>query len=328
MTLSLSWALALVVSCTDGTATRDTGRAAEVIELDAPCRQGTVPGSECMTLEVTCEGLPPIQVAVQVSEPPEGVPVRKLLVVAGGGSGEQHWTHKDTESALIDAGYRVIDRRWLEPWMTGEQGIQRTSCRFAALLRWAHVAHGQDLPLCAIGNSMGATEIATVALSRPEAELIDAAILSSGPTLTRLDLACVPETDPGWAGQCETLTQDLGVCADALSECSVHDDPDSDIADVIDLAFEGTPCRDSDPDRADELLAESTWPTDGTGALPMPTELLFGANDCGNAAPFAALFAELSGAPTITVDEGRHKLQSTPEGRAAISDSVERLCLK
>ncbi len=334
MALPSPWWLLSLLACSSGETRPDSGATAptapppEVVDLDIACRSGLVADTECFTLEVTCEDLPPLIAEVRVSRPPPEVTPRKLLMVSSGGGGDSYWNNSlDVGEDLVTAGYVLVDRRWQEPWTSGEAGLVRASCRYAALLRWVHVNQTEDLPVCTVGNSLGASEVATVLVTRPEADLVTAATLSSGPTLTRLDLGCVPDSDPSWPEQCEALAEDIGVCTDALSGCSVHENADSEIPGLIDLAFPGTPCSDQDITQVEALRAESTWPTQGDPVLTVPTEVLVGSQDCSGAIPYAALFAELSGATPVTLEGASHKLQSTSEGLAAIVDSVERICV-
>lgn len=330
---SPSWLLALLACSGEDSPTDSapvqTDPPPQVIDLDIECPTGLVDDTDCYTLEVTCDDLPPLIAEVRVSRPPPDVPTRKVLFVSSGGGGDRHWnTSLDVGEDLVAAGYVLIDRRWQEPWMTGEAGLVRASCRYAALLRWVHVQHAGDLPLCVSGNSLGASEVATVLVTRPEAELVTAAILTSGPPLTRLDLGCVPDSDPTWPDECEALTEALGVCPDELSGCSVHQNADSEVPGLIDLAFAGTPCGDQDESQVDSLRVESTWPTDGDPQLTVPTEVLVGTQDCSGAIPYAAMFVELSGATAVPLEGATHKLQSTSGGLAAILESVERICVE
>ncbi len=319
--------LLTLAACDGDTATRDSvpPEPYRVVELE-DCRAGQLDDTECRSLEVTCEGLEPLRVDLRISHPPEGVtPVRTVLLGSGGG-GDYHWTNSALQlGQLQDRGWTVVDRNWNHPWMTGEAGFVPAGCRLQAVITWLHHELGDDGPLCATGNSMGASELAQALTAAGGTEL-DGAVLASGPPLTRMDWACVPDSDPTWAETCRDLTEGVGVCLDDEQFCSMHDKEHSGISEIIDLAFEGSPCTEADPEAVAAFQAESTWPLDGEAAVPVPAEILLAADDCSGATPMAALYSELSGVPVSTVDGASHTLQNTQAGLDALIAAVERVC--
>lgn len=299
-----------------------------VEDLGIDCGGESGPSRTCRTLSITCEGLDPISVELRVTEPPDETPRVGTIIAGSGGDGSSWWNSgsDDAVETLRLAGHRVVERRWLSPWMAGEAGFATAACRYGGVLKWVHETLDDGGPHCAIGNSVGASEVATFLLSRPEAFLLDGAVLQSGPPLTALDLACLPDDDT-WTARCEAYFDDNGVCRVGVRECTVHQDPPTEIPGLIDLALPGTPCQDQDPDALAALQAESTWPPGASvGDLPVPVSQLIGSEDCVEAVPFGFLFAELAGIDATRVEGANHKPQASPEGVAALQQALAETC--
>jgi pimeloyl-ACP methyl ester carboxylesterase len=301
----------------------------EIIDLGIDCGANSNDDKVCQTLQVTCEGLDPITAHLRISEATSGSPFLGTLVTGSGGGGNSWWNSgsDDAVQFLRDAGYRVVERRWPTPWMAGEAGLRKTACRYASLLKWVAQTVAPEGPICAVGNSVGATEVGTLLTARSEWTLLSGAVLQSGPPFTRLDLACLPNIDPEWPDACENSFDEFGVCSEGTRECTVYEDESSEIADLIDLAFPGTPCVDQDLDALAEFQAESTWPPGALpGSLPIPTAVLVGAKDCVEAVPFALLFAELAGIEARSIEGANHKPQASQEGLSALLTALQENC--
>jgi hypothetical protein len=165
----------------------------------------------CRKLIITCESSSPATVILRVVMP-LGAP-KGAIMFGSGGNGKGMFASDRGRSnrgvavkflrELSDYGYVILTRSWLHGWFgEGEnnsdkgKGILKLSCRYNNLMKWVKNTSGlidAKIPLCAHGNSGGATEIA-MSLSRYNLDdYINAAVLSGGPPMANLGTLCKGE---------------------------------------------------------------------------------------------------------------------------------------
>jgi hypothetical protein len=197
-----------------------------------------------------------------------------------------------------------------------EVGPRVLGCRPATAISWIHdhvyEPIGSSSPsqgvcgFCATGNSGGASQIAYAMSFYGVADLLDAAVLTSGPPHTALDQAC------------------LG------SDPNLRFDPDS--ATIVDLSygFAGAtgPCA-----RHDQSF-EDTWKVDsvdsgGTYVFPDTRIAFLFVEGDHTPAPFHGriYLAKLqsAGSPNVTdgtVPGSSHTIMTFPAGRQAVEDEL------
>ena len=301
----------------------DDDDSAETVSLGSVSEVGDCESPEetsCQTVRVVCEGLQDLTVDLVVAEP-ESASSFLGTVVLNSGTGGTIFYNAQTMGNLRTRGFRVVNRRWGEGgWPSGTAGMAGAACRSATLLSWLRDRYVADGPLCATGNSGGSAEIGYVLTHWGGGTLLDAAVLSGGPPLSRLDLGC--EAGQEWQDLCAEVVP-AEICSDGVLDC----DYNAGNHDFIDDAFEGTPCSDGGP--ADLLLANSLLSEDAVLSYPdTPLHFVFGTADCSSAIPHGYLFAEaVTSTAEIEVASAPHGVFNTPDGRSAIVGALESLCV-
>jgi len=305
------------------------GELGTVSQLDEPCPDGAglLPGTRCQLVEVACSGIPPLRAQVRVTAPASSDPVRGTIVFGTGGGGESWYdgapSARAMMRALADDGFQLVQRAWLEQWESGGAGLAAAACRYATLLTWVDDQLRGAGALCATGNSGGSAEIA-YALSRWDREqILDLAMPTGGPVMSRVDLGCLDSDE--WQSECRQLP-DGTTCEPAGVQCSYQ----GSNFDHIDGAYlPDTPCELHDPAFAETFLADSILSPDADldfGATPV--HQLFGARDCSIALPQGILWydAVTSQKAQNFVPETGHGTPGTPEGAAAIRRVLAEEC--
>ncbi|MEE2830495.1 MAG: hypothetical protein VX498_15005 [Myxococcota bacterium] len=273
----------------------------------------------CRQLRVTCPDLPDLGLSLYVSEP-EGVEEPRGVVVLGSGGDGTTAYDAATMNDLTALGYRVVNRLWEEGgWPQGDVGMAQSACRYATLLTWLRAQQPAELPLCVTGNSGGSAEISYGLTHWGTGGLLDLAVPTGGPPMARLDLVCADE--PEWQEACLDPVP-IEVCGGAPT-CSYQ----SAHFDLIDSAFEGTPCTDGGPP---ELLQDHSVLA-AEARLDYPetlTHFIFGGEDCSSAIPQGFLYAEaVVSDKVIEVVDAPHQVFSSPAGRAAIVRALDEGCV-
>jgi hypothetical protein len=223
---------------------------------------------------------------------------------------------------MVAAGFEVIVVSWADqtPWLQSAQGEQVgpkfLACRPATAIKWVHDNIFEPLGVpanakgvcgfCATGNSGGATQIAYAMSFYGVADLLDAAVLTSGPPHTALDQACLGP-DPNLQF-------------------------DSDSASIVDLSYgfaRGTgPCVQQDQSFADAWRKDSI-DTDGAYAFPHTRVAFLFVQGDHTAAPFhGKLYLDklrAAGSPTVTdrtIPGTSHTIMTFPEGRQAVQEEL------
>jgi hypothetical protein len=213
---------------------------------------------------------------------------------------------------LAGMGFRVVDRAWAGGWTTHEGGLRKESCRYATLLTWVHDHLHEGGSFVATGNSGGSAEIGYALTTWGRGDILDLAVLTSGPPIARLDLACVAKASPEWAAQCAAIVPK------GVMECATHQ---------CILGMANDVCKQMSATPTEEQLLEDSVVHSGA-MLEYPktkVQFLFGAADCGEPVPIGLTYAtKVTSAKEIEfVAKTPHALASTPEGREALRKAID-----
>mgnify|MGYP002883529709 CR=1 FL=1 len=275
---------------------------------------------ECQRLTVQCPGQPDLEVTVQIASP-EGE-VRGTVIVGSGGAGTTPYSVQVIQG-LQRAGFRVLHRVWADTWEHGAGGTAATACRYATLTTWARGEWAEG-PLCVTGNSGGSAEISYALARYGRDSVIDFAVPTSGPPMSRIDLGCIGGDE--WTNVCmNALPADH--CADNRGRiCDFNGGNRA----LFDGGFEGTPCADGDPAASGILRAGSVLSEDAVLSYPTtPVHFILGREDCTSAMPHAMLFHDaITSEKTITWVDAPHAMQRDPEGVVAIIDTLTSGCVE
>lgn len=272
---------------------------------------GPLPNASCLLLEVTALTNPLTNVELRVADPALGTPLIGTVVLGGGGIGADFFTDgvggEDLSLALLGAGFRVIDRRWPTGWFDAGTGVREQSARYAVLLDWIRTNLHTVGPLCAVGNSGGSAEIAYTMTSWDGDDMLDLAVLGSGPPLTRLDYLCEVPASATWSAQCTSLVPPATMtCGQPTCEPAM-----------------GNPLCPLLPPAPlpGELLEDSILHSEAVVSYPTTdVRMLLGKDDCSSAVPLGLLYlnAIVSQNSVEFVPNTPHVIFSTLEGRDAI----------
>lgn len=284
-----------------------------------PSGDGTVSGTTCQVLRVRSNGNDDIDVELRVTEPNPQAAEVGTVVLSSGGVGDAFYAELGGGSTLVqalsDAGWRVVDRKWQGGWYSTSTSLKQQSLRYAVLLDWISKNVHQGGSLAATGNSDGASEIAYALTTWKQGALMDAAILSSGPIMSRVDYLCADVPPQEWLDQCGSLTS-LGTFTCGTPECSRSNAP---------------VCLFVDPSATAEQLAEESVLHPGArldfGATEVHVSL--GSDDCTAAPAQALLFhGEVQSSSRVEYVPGApHELASSQTGRDAIVAALMAVAL-
>lgn len=275
----------------------------------------------CVVVDVSCAGLPDRRVELNIHDPQPGVTPRGTIVMGSGGNGTGFYLNpeygQETADALTAAGYRLIDRSWDGPegWYGDtDAGLRASSCRYATLLTWVKETYLLGPAYCATGNSGGSAEIGYALTNWQRSEILDLAVPTGGPAVTRLDLICLGQDDQDWLAACDAFIDDSQwSCAPT---CTVA--PDHEVCTII-----------QDPS-AESLRADSVFfegaPLD-YGAMRL--HFLYGTADCGPNVPSSMNWATAvtSDVEIEIVDGMPHPTMTTPIGRDAMVRVLTEECV-
>ena len=163
----------------------------------APCGKDR----QCHRLQVTCGGLAARGAEVVEYEVAAS---RGTVVVGTGVYGNRPYDEfqerQTTLKELATAGFEVFALRWSDGklgWGSTAEGAgyEAPMCGFSTVVRWL-AATRADRPevLCAQGNSGAALQIAYGLSVYGLGDLLDVAVLTGGPPLTRIDQFCFDPT--------------------------------------------------------------------------------------------------------------------------------------
>ena len=288
-----------------------------VTAVPGPCPYGVgpVPNTRCRQLEVACAGLDPLVVQLRVTEPDSGVPLRGTVMVGSGGDGGGFYSSQAGAAELFESlaalGFRLVDRAWPQPsgWMTAEGGLRLEACRYATLVTWVRDSMHTQGAFCVTGNSGGSGELAYALTSWGRSDLIDLAVPTGGPPLSRMDYHC--GADSTWLSQCPGNVPDDSL--DCTPGCLI---PPSHPA-----------CRQcSGTPTAEQLRWDGVLNPDAVLHYPRTkVHVILGRQDCSSAVPMAMLFynAITSAKEIQFIPNTPHFVPTSPEGREAIRRAID-----
>ena len=315
-------------SSSDDAGTRMQLGTVTVVDDPCPDGDGELPGTSCQLVEVACPGIPALRAQVRTTPPASTVDTRGTILFGTGGGGESWYERGPNPSAMMRAlagdGFQIVQRAWIDQWESGGEGLAAAACRYATLLTWVHDEVRSAGALCATGNSGGSAEIG-YALSRWDREaILDLAVPTGGPVMSRVDLGCLDFEE--WPEECQELP-DGTVCEPAGVQCNYQG---SNFQHIDGAYLPDTPCELHDATFADTLLADSILSPDADldfGATPV--HQLLGERDCSPALPQGVLwFDAITSQKTRTFVPGTgHGTAGTEEGAAAIRRVLDDECV-
>lgn len=306
---------------------------ARLLEPRCPRGSGPLPGAQCEYVAVECPGLETRHVELRIASHTGDTP-RGLVVFQSGNVGGAPFTNAGDATIgmfgrLRSAGFTVVERMWSQAdgpggWFPGDAGLPASACRFATVLHYLETKVGTNQALCAVGNSGGSAELGLALTRYDGGDLLDHAILSSGPFAVLADACGVASAE--WTSRCQTLLDLFAPHCAARSSCSLEG-PRA----AIDLAYgDATPCTGEDgPALAGGGLADAA---DARRALPIEVDFVFGRDDCGGTTAHGlALERELAAGGTTTrvaiVDGAEHQVHGSEAGAEALEAILLERCV-
>ena len=287
---------------------------ATVLPGACPSGPGTILNSTCVLLSIEGLGNIPIEVELRIIEPNAALPIAGTVLLGSGSGGMDFYTGgvggRALAIELLSAGYRIVDRRWTVNWFSTGSSIKKQSARYATLLQWVRDNVHTTGTFNATGNSGGASELAYALTTWNGGDLLDTAVLTSGPPHSRLDYFCDSRASTEWAAICATIVP-AGVmqcgtpfCTRGLSQLC--------------------PVLPTNP-APDELEEDSILHS--AAVLDFPSTdifVMFGAEDCSSSVPLGLLFFNaLTSVETLGFAQNTpHTFTSSPEGRMAIQGAI------
>ena len=255
----------------------------------------------CIDLEVACDDVArPAPATLRVFDHP-GRGYSGVVTFASGGAGQGVWdgglpSALGALDELRAAGHATIQVQWGDGWTRGTEGVGALGCRPALLWDWIR-AEWPWGPLCAVGNSGGSAQIAYGLAWHDAGDVLDLAVMTSGPPMSRLDLGC--SAGPYWLGEESRIIDAAYGCRPAVEDC---------------------PCEVQDPSWQETFAADSIVSETSSYLYP-DTELAFlrGGQD-GGVSPLQAdeYLAELDlagqGYAFVELPGTGHTIQATQEG--------------
>ena len=320
--------LALGMACSDGgSSPRQTTPPApppppppplgNVTLLANPCPSGVggLPNATCQVLRIDDPLNAPIQVELRIIEP--AVPLLGTLVFCTGNTGEAFWGDsfegQPVLKSLLDLGFRIVDRAWSDSWFGSSSSFKDQSRRHAVLLQWVHDNVHTSGVFAAVGNSAGSGEIAYGLSTWGTAGLLDAAILTGGPPMSRLDYACQNPPEEPWASQCAGLVPpDVINCANPLPCSSLPSVP---------LICATTPPAATPSQLVEQSILHSAASTNYPATI---VHCIMGFEDCTFVVPQGVLYMNAVTSPKAMtfVPGAKHWLAETQGGRDAVVQAV------
>ncbi len=291
------------------------------------CERASPSVTRCESFEIQCADGSPAIVDVAVFEPEPGLP-RKGVVIFGSGGGGTGFYNFPLRKRLTDAGYTLLERRWLaaEGWFSGaSEGPPQASCRLAALLRHYKRTLADELPLCATGNSGGSAELVYALTWHDAAQSLAFAMPTSGP-FHRLDLFCQGQNDSAWVERADELRNLCSGCVGTGYQAG------GGVITLLDASFDEAPCSNPGADGLGILRAASPdiGPSiPGLGSLPI--HLKVGKLDEKAYAVFVAALAEelektRANVTLEFVDHVGHEMDQFEDGARMIADELLAHC--
>ena len=330
-----------VLTAMDGRIEPDGARNTTSVERVPDCQgHAAFPEqTDCVTLRVTCGGLPPTDVKVRVWRAADGSAPQGNIVMGMGGTGTG-WVVDDRANAdavqgrllrrLAGQGFTVFERAWVDGWWGASAagaGLAGPACRYVALVDYLKANLAQDGPTCVFGNSGGSTEISYALTHHDLESRVTLAVLGGGPPMGRVDLGCQPDdADPQWRTQCDTVWGETQTeCADRPVACGYK----NQIKQVFDESYGSAACSDPQGGDLARLRADSVVSDTSDYAYPNThVHFLHGRADCTEAPILGTLYWQaITTAKSRTLAEGTpHRTISAGTGARDLTEVMTARC--
>ena len=282
--------------------------------VNTTCNAGAQPRTTCRTLRVECAGLQAMEVRVRVTEPDPGVALRGTVVLGTGGGGNDFYSDRpggpELFASLRAHGFRCVERAWTGGgWFSEVASMRKQACRYATLLTWIHANVHTKGAFVATGNSGGSAEIGYALTAWGRGDILDVAVPSGGPPMSRLDYLCGASST--WNALCRT------VAPRAFFQCG---QPGCTIQPGGPVCTNCTP----NPTAAD-LEADSILFPGATLAFPRTrVHVVLGGMDCSSAVPAGFLFFDAIATERAleVAPDTPHWTPQTQQGRDAILRAI------
>jgi hypothetical protein len=308
--LAPAWLALAAAGCSGGGSDGTPSSSVTVLSSTCPGGVGGLPSTICKLLEVETKGNPPMQVELRITEP--GAPYSGTVLLTSGSSGNEFFADIGGGTELIAdltaLGFRCVDRRWPDGWITSSFQLKPQSARLAALVDWIRQHVHQGGLFMAVGNSGGAGEIAYTLSTWNGEQSFDRVVMAGGPPFTRIDYLCRP-APPEWSAQCPGFLPPL---ACGLPSCT---------AGQVNILCNYLPTSLTESElHADSIL----HPGADTDYGALQVDFILGSDDCSDWIPQAVLFhSAVTSATTLQVIPNTpHTISSTPQGRDAIVQAL------
>lgn len=313
-----------------------TKQLGSVSVVEGECDPGFLPNTRCLKVEVACDYLDPINGVVRITEPPAGIQPQGLVVFGRGGDGleaiEDMRYGDETLQKLVDEGFIVVQRLWDSSWQDSQFGMVAATCRYATLLTWIHDTLHESGAFCAMGNSGGSDEVAYAIAHWERAALLDFVLITSGPPMARIDMACLDGANQAWRDRCWALVQNHTECrldGAVPQSCSFQDRAPLAPA-WVDRAFApNAPCALMNDQRRAEMLDNSILSPAAQLHYPeTPVHFLYGTQDCTETVAFGLLYARAITSETNInfVPGAPHRILQSPEAAQQVVGEIKNFC--
>ncbi|MFQ5506506.1 MAG: hypothetical protein ACE5F1_17185 [Planctomycetota bacterium] len=287
-----------------------------VTVLSSLCRRGAgkLPRTTCKVLRVDCTGIPSIEVDLRITEPDPKLTLRGTVVFGVGGGGQGFYGDRIGGLSLLQdlssKGFRIVDRSWKSSWFGSGVSVKKQSCRYATLVTWIHKNVHTKGAFCATGNSGGSAELAYGLTTWGLGDILDVAVPSGGPPMSRLDFACLRPTPAEWAKLCPTIVP-AGILECRTPGCTIS-------------ATHRVCWTCSTRASAQELRDDSVLhPSAKLDYKRTRVHVVIGARDCGVATLGMLFYNAVTSEKAVEFPKGTpHWVATTQEGRDAIARAI------
>jgi hypothetical protein len=160
-------------------------------------------GATCMSVSVSCPGIPDIDATIAVIEPSGGAP-KGTIVAHAGGSGTGYFNGGPEGSGFAAAytakNFRFVQIEWATDWASGEGSIKTAACRPATAFQWMFEnIHGasRTAGFCGTGTSGGSAALTYSLAAYGLKSVWDYMLVGAGPAPARIDYGCDPSLYTG-----------------------------------------------------------------------------------------------------------------------------------
>jgi hypothetical protein len=164
----------------------------------ASCPTGAANGASCITVRVSCTGLPDLDATLGVATPtrnPSGT-----IILANGGPGTAFLNDGFADTYVGD-GFNVVQLAWASDWASANgAGVKSAACRPASIFQYAfNVVQQQSRKtgFCGQGFSGGGAALAYALSEYGMSDDFDYVVIAAGPGVARMDYGCDPSLYSG-----------------------------------------------------------------------------------------------------------------------------------